>query len=163
MPNSPATSEALTPVALASLLRAPLERSPTRAALLSIDERLDFAEVELRSDRLAANLLGLGLRAGDRVASLMPNRPALLLQYLACLKAGLVATPLNYRFAPPEILDLQSDRDAGPRAFGDVGAARRLGPAATMGLAPAAGCRQARSLYHWRTTPSCGEASRLGP
>jgi len=33
----------------------------------------------------------------------MPNRPALIIHYLACLKAGLVATPLNYRYMPPEI------------------------------------------------------------
>ena len=33
----------------------------------------------------------------------MPNRPALIVHYLACLKAGLVATPLNYRYMPPEI------------------------------------------------------------
>ena len=42
-------------------------------------------------------------RRGDRVASLMPNRDALIVHYLACFKAGLVATPLNYRYQPPEI------------------------------------------------------------
>ena len=55
------------------------------------------------SGRLAIGLLGLGLRPGDRVASLMPNRPALIVHYLACFKAGLVATPLNYRYTAPEI------------------------------------------------------------
>jgi long-chain acyl-CoA synthetase len=33
----------------------------------------------------------------------MPNRSALLIHYLACFKAGLVITPLNYRYMPPEI------------------------------------------------------------
>ena len=33
----------------------------------------------------------------------MPNRPALVVHYLACFKAGLVATPLNYRYMGPEI------------------------------------------------------------
>ena len=37
------------------------------------------------------------------MASLMPNRIALIVHYLACFKAGLVATPLNYRYTPPEI------------------------------------------------------------
>ena len=55
------------------------------------------------SGRLAGNLLALGLEPGDRVASLMPNRPALVIHYLACFKAGLVATPLNYRYMAPEI------------------------------------------------------------
>ena len=40
---------------------------------------------------------------GDRVASLLPNRGALIVHYLACIKAGLVATPLNYRYQAPEI------------------------------------------------------------
>src|SRR5262245_35685161 len=33
----------------------------------------------------------------------MPNRPALIVHYLACFKTGLVATPLNYRYMAPEI------------------------------------------------------------
>ena len=33
----------------------------------------------------------------------MPNCPALVVHYLACFKAGLVATPLNYRYMAPEI------------------------------------------------------------
>jgi hypothetical protein len=45
----------------------------------------------------------LGLKPGDRVASLTPNRIALIAHYLACLKAGLVTTPLNYRYTAPEI------------------------------------------------------------
>jgi len=52
---------------------------------------------------LAAGLLGLGLEPGDRVASLMPNRWSLIVHYLACFKAGVVAVPLNYRYTPVEI------------------------------------------------------------
>ena len=51
------------------------------------------------ANRLAANDLALGLKPGDRFASLMPNRT----HYLACFKAGLGLTPLNYRYTPPEI------------------------------------------------------------
>ncbi len=43
------------------------------------------------------------LKAGDRVASLMPNRVELVIHYLACLRLGLVITPLNYRYVVPEI------------------------------------------------------------
>ena len=52
---------------------------------------------------MPANLIELGLRPGERIASLMPNRTALLLHYLACTKAGFVAVPLNYRYMAPEI------------------------------------------------------------
>ena len=45
----------------------------------------------------------LGLEPGDRLASLMPNRIDLVVHYLACFKAGLIATPLNYRYTAREI------------------------------------------------------------
>jgi long-chain acyl-CoA synthetase len=86
-----------------TLLRPWVAERPDDPALLELDESCTWRELEAASDRLARNLLGLGLEPGDRVASLMPNRPALVVHYLACAKAGLVATPLNYRYAPPEI------------------------------------------------------------
>jgi long-chain acyl-CoA synthetase len=85
------------------LLRAGLDADPDGLALISADTRWTWRTLDDLSDRLAVSLLGLGLSPGDRVASLMPNRPALIVHYLACFKAGLVATPLNYRYMAPEI------------------------------------------------------------
>jgi long-chain acyl-CoA synthetase len=85
------------------LLRAGLDADPDGLALISADTRWTWHTLDDLSDRLAVGLLGLGLSPGDRVASLMPNRPALIVHYLACFKAGLVATPLNYRYMAPEI------------------------------------------------------------
>ena len=72
-------------------------------AIVSAKTQLTWRELEEMSSTLAARYLDLGLASGDRVASLMPNRPALVIHYLACWKAGLVATPLNYRYIPPDI------------------------------------------------------------
>ena len=85
------------------LLRAGLEADPDRPALIAATGRRTFDEVDRMSSRLATNLLALGLQPGDRIASLMPNRPGLIVHYLACFKAGLVATPLNYRYTATEI------------------------------------------------------------
>ncbi|HZE06580.1 MAG TPA: class I adenylate-forming enzyme family protein, partial [Solirubrobacteraceae bacterium] len=85
------------------LLRAGLDADPDRLALISADTRWSWRLLDQLSDRLAHGLLRLGLRPGDRVASLMPNCPALVVHYLACLKAGLVTTPLNYRYMAPEV------------------------------------------------------------
>jgi long-chain acyl-CoA synthetase len=85
----------------------PLERGlktkPDDLALASAKTQMSWRQLAEISDSLAAQYLRLGLKKGDRVASLMPNRPALIIHYLACLKAGLVATPLNYRYMAPEI------------------------------------------------------------
>jgi acyl-coenzyme A synthetase/AMP-(fatty) acid ligase len=91
------------PVDMRDLVRAGLDRDADAVAIVSADEELTWRELEARSNRLARNYVGLGLRAGDRVASLMPNRIALAVHYLACFRAGLVATPLNYRYASREI------------------------------------------------------------
>ena len=91
------------PVRLTEILAQGLTERPDALALVSAETRWTWRELEETGNRLAGNLLGLGLRPGDRVASLMPNRAALIIHYLACMKAGLVATPLNYRYMPPEI------------------------------------------------------------
>ena len=85
------------------LLRIGLDADPRGLALVSAEARLTWQMLEDSSGRLAASYLGLGLEPGDRIASLMPNRRQLVIHYLACFKAGLVATPLNYRYTAPEI------------------------------------------------------------
>jgi long-chain acyl-CoA synthetase len=87
---------------LNELLRAGLA-APGEIAVTSADKSLTWGELEAESDRLAGGYRGLGLEPGDRVASLMPNRVDLAVHYLACFKAGLVATPLNYRYTYREI------------------------------------------------------------
>ena len=91
------------PVDLTDILRLGLETKAEEPALVSAETRWTWRALDQAAARYAANLLALGLKPGDRVASLMPNRAALLVHYLACLKAGLVATPLNYRYMAPEI------------------------------------------------------------
>jgi len=91
------------PVQIPDLLRKGLEAKPDEPALVSMEASWTWRELDEAAERLAGNLLGLGLNAGDRVASLMPNRVHLLVHYLACLRAGLVVTPLNYRYTAPEI------------------------------------------------------------
>ena len=91
------------PIPLSALLQVGLERNPDEAALLSRKGEASWSELDAVANGLAANYLAVGLKPGDRFASLMPNRIALIAHYLACFKAGLVLTPLNYRYTPPEI------------------------------------------------------------
>ena len=88
---------------LNELLRAGLRTAPHDSALVSIARSMSWLELERASAALAGGYRGLGLQPGDRIASLMPNRIDLLVHYLACFKADLVATPLNYRYTFREI------------------------------------------------------------
>ena len=80
-----------------------MKSKPNEPALVSLERTWSWRELDQASTRLAGQYLAMGLVPGDRVASLLPNRGALLVHYLACFKAGLVATPLNYRYQAPEI------------------------------------------------------------
>jgi fatty-acyl-CoA synthase/long-chain acyl-CoA synthetase len=67
------------------------------------DERVSFNALRERADAAAKALLGLGLGAGDIVATWMPNRPEWLTLQMACAKAGVVLTGLNTRFKVEEV------------------------------------------------------------
>jgi long-chain acyl-CoA synthetase len=90
-------------IKLANLLEVGLESKPDDAALVLLQRTWSWRELDEDSTRLAKQYLAMGLAPGDRVASLLPNRGALIIHYLACCKSGLVATPLNYRYQTPEI------------------------------------------------------------
>jgi fatty-acyl-CoA synthase len=77
--------------------------SPARIAIEHGGEPTTYAELDARSERLADALLRLGLRSGDRVASLTANRPEHVELFFACAKAGLVLAPLSWRLAPAEL------------------------------------------------------------
>jgi acyl-coenzyme A synthetase/AMP-(fatty) acid ligase len=91
------------PVHIPRLLRAGLGQAPDDMALVSTATHCTWRDLDRASDNLAGNLLGMGLSPGDRVASLMPNRTALIIHYIACMKSGLVGVPLNYRYTVSEI------------------------------------------------------------
>lgn len=98
----PTTGPPLAPlVDLTRLLEAGLEGDPATAALQDLDHSLSWAELDRQVERLARAYQRLGLRRGDRLASLIPNRVGLVVHYLAGLRSGLVLTPLNYRHGPP--------------------------------------------------------------
>src|SRR4051794_22935803 len=88
---------------LDDLLRAALDRSPEEVALVSANRALTWRELDGASAGLAGGYERIGLEQGDRIASLMPNRIDLVVHYLACFRAGLIATPLNYRYTAREI------------------------------------------------------------
>ena len=91
------------PVALSTLLARGLSEHPDHFALVSLQANWTWRQLDRDADFLARNLLSLGLQPGDRIASLMPNRCIIAVFYIACIRAGLVIVPLNYRYKAPEI------------------------------------------------------------
>jgi len=54
------------------------------------------------AEELSGHWQAKGLRSGDRVALWLPNRPEVLIAYLACFRSGLIAVALDYRYQPEE-------------------------------------------------------------
>ncbi|MFS3128076.1 acyl-CoA synthetase [Nocardioides sp. Bht2] len=95
-----------------SVLRRSAGRQPNRVALTFADRSWTYAELDAATSRAAAYLLGLGLRAGERVATVGANSDAYLLAYLGCARAGLVHVPVNYALTGRELTYLLKDSGA---------------------------------------------------
>lgn len=77
-------------------------KSGDRTALVHGGRTWSYRELGTAVDRVAAAMHHDRL-PGERVAIMLPNSPDLVVCYLACFAAGAVATPLNNRYAPPEV------------------------------------------------------------
>ena len=90
-------------VTLGGLLDEIAARRPDAEAVVFRGERLTYAALRARVDTLARALLGLGVRHGDRVALLLPNRPEWLIGAVAAAKTGATVVAISTFSAPREI------------------------------------------------------------
>jgi acetyl-CoA synthetase len=59
-----------------------------------------FWDIQRAADRLSNALAGLGVRRGDRVAIVLPQRPETAIAYIAIFQMGAIALPLSHLFGP---------------------------------------------------------------
>jgi len=90
-------------VNIAGLLADGIARAGDRRALVQGTRVLTYRALGARVARLAAGLAGLGLRRGDRIVLLMPNRPELVESLWAAFHGGFVAVPVNWHLHPDEV------------------------------------------------------------
>ncbi|HEV2735407.1 MAG TPA: amino acid adenylation domain-containing protein, partial [Longimicrobiaceae bacterium] len=95
------------------LFEAQAARTPDAAALVWGGERITYAELDARADRLARHLRGLGVGPESRVGICLPRTPGMVAALLAVLKAGGAYVPLDPEY-PRERLGCMLE-DAGAR------------------------------------------------
>jgi len=88
---------------LMELLYAHADARPADTALVYRDQRLSFAELTERIERLAQGLASRGIGPGDPVALLLGNDPTFITSYLAITGLGAIAVPLNPGFKQQEL------------------------------------------------------------
>ena len=76
---------------------------PERIALIHGELRQTWLETARRCRRLASALRGRGIRAGDTVAAMLPNTPAMYECHFGVPMAGAVLNTLNTRLDPEAI------------------------------------------------------------
>ena len=82
---------------------------PGRTAVIDVPNgrRVSFGELDTRVRRLANGFCGLArVERGARVAILAKNCVEYLEVMFACARVGLIAQPLNWRLAAPEMLKI---------------------------------------------------------
>jgi long-chain acyl-CoA synthetase len=88
---------------LPAVVRERAEASPNAPAVVAGTSEVGYAELLGLIVALNGRLRHHGVRPGDRVAILGLNSIEWVAAFLACLDAGAVATPLNYRLSPYEL------------------------------------------------------------
>lgn len=73
-----------------------------------------FWDLQQRANRLSNALAALGIRAGDRVALVLPQRPETAIIHVACYQMAAIVVPLSHLFGP-DALEFRL-RDSGARA-----------------------------------------------
>jgi long-chain acyl-CoA synthetase len=78
-------------------------RQPDAIALRLDDAAVSYAELVLRSGRVAGNLAAAGVQPGERVAVALGNRLEFAYAVLGCARLGAISVPLNTRMRRPEL------------------------------------------------------------
>jgi amino acid adenylation domain-containing protein len=107
------TRRALPDGDLTELISATAARFGAREAVVGSAERLTYAELEARANRLAHLLIRRGIGAEDRVAIALPRRPDMIVALLAVLKTGAAYLPLDPDYPAARIAMMLED--AAPR------------------------------------------------
>ncbi|MFZ5491939.1 MAG: class I adenylate-forming enzyme family protein [Pseudomonadota bacterium] len=84
-------------------------RWPDATALLFEDQRIGFAALAQRAGHWQAALVQLGVRAGERIAMLLPNGPDFAYGYYATVALGAVFVPLDPVLKADELAEILAD------------------------------------------------------
>jgi fatty-acyl-CoA synthase len=92
-----------TPLTPLAFLGRAAEVFADREAVVYGERRMSYAQLSDEVTRVAHALRACGVKAGDRVAYLLPNIPEMLVAHFAVPLAGGVLVAINTRLAPAEV------------------------------------------------------------
>jgi long-chain acyl-CoA synthetase len=94
---------------VADLVHAPTRSKPQSVALIDGERELTWSDLSSAVDHLAGAFASLGVFARHRVSIALPNSVEFVVAYLAVLRSGMVAVPLNPGFTSDEYARVLAD------------------------------------------------------
>lgn len=77
---------------------------PESKAIYFLDKEITYEELKLQVDKFATALSDLGIKKGDRVATILPNCPQYVISDFAILRIGAIHVPLSILHKAPDLL-----------------------------------------------------------
>ena len=96
---------------IADLAEHAIDAVPDRVALICGDNKLTYAELEEKANRLAHYLMDQGVKKGDKVGLYCRNRIEIVIAMLGIVKAGAILVNVNYRYVEGELRYLFDNSD----------------------------------------------------
>jgi long-chain acyl-CoA synthetase len=97
---------------LGDVLDVPLQIAPEKAAVCFEDRAISYRDLDVMADRIASSLSQVGIRAGDRVAIHVDNRPEFIAIFLGVMRAGAILVPTNVMYTREELEHILEDSGA---------------------------------------------------
>ena len=110
---------------LANLCDIGLSLDPQRVALIQDKWSMTYAELEQRINRVANGLISLGVEQFERVLVIFENDIRFPEVLLGIARAGAIPVPVNFKFQPPQHVDLALDCES-RIIFGSAGMAESV-------------------------------------
>jgi long-chain acyl-CoA synthetase len=83
------------PTPMPQALARTVKNFPEKSALIFIDSKISYRQLNEMANRFANFLLDMGVKPGDKIAMLMPNMPQLVAATYGAWKAGAVVVMNN--------------------------------------------------------------------
>jgi long-chain acyl-CoA synthetase len=77
---------------------------PEQIACVYLDKEMTYPELKLHVDTLATALADLGVKKGDKVATILPNCPQFIVSDFAIMRLGAVHVPISILHKAPDLL-----------------------------------------------------------
>jgi malonyl-CoA/methylmalonyl-CoA synthetase len=88
------------------------DHPPRSVAVQGIDGKaLTYGDLDVASRRMATQLMGHGVRVGDRVAFQVHKSPMVVVLHLALLRCGAIQVPINPDYAESEVRGFLTDAE----------------------------------------------------